>query len=134
QLHTLSLQRRSSDLTFFREQRIEVPLSRVSRHLIAAVLSIEDQRFYNHGGLDLVRIAGAAINNLRQARLAEGGSTITQQLVRHSFLSSERSWRRKTKEALLAVRLEHEFSKDQILEFYLNKVYFGRGLYGVEAA
>jgi membrane peptidoglycan carboxypeptidase len=66
--------------------------------------------------------------------MAEGGSTITQQLVRHSFLSSEKSWRRKTMEALIALRLERKFSKDQILEFYLNKVYFGRGLYGVEAA
>jgi len=100
--------------TFLREQRIEVPLSRISPLLIAAVLGIEDQRFYDHAGVDLVRIAGAAVHNVREARMAEGGSTITQQLVRHSFLSSEKSWRRKTMEALIALRLERKFSKDQI--------------------
>ena len=120
--------------TIFQEQRIEVPLSRVSRHLVAALLAIEDQRFYDHGGVDVVRVAGAALRNLRRWRVTEGASTITQQLARQSFLSPDRTMRRKVKEIVLAARLEKEFTKDEILEMYMNKVYFGDGLYGVEAA
>jgi len=120
--------------TIFREQRIEVPLGRVSPHLVRAILAIEDQRFYEHAGVDFIRVAGAALTNLRQGRAAQGGSTITQQLARQSFLSSDKTIRRKLREIVVAARLEGEFSKDEILELYLNKVYFGDGLYGVEAA
>lgn len=120
--------------TIFKEQRIEVPLERVSPHLIRAIIAVEDQRFYDHGGVDVVRVAGAAWNNLLERRAAQGGSTITQQLARQSFLSSDKTFRRKFKEVVLAARIEREFSKEQILELYLNKVYFGDGLYGVEAA
>jgi penicillin-binding protein 1A len=120
--------------TIFKEQRIEVPLSRVSPHLVNAILAIEDQRFYDHNGIDVVRVAGAALSNLREGRLAQGGSTITQQLARQSFLTPEKTYRRKLTEIVVAARLEGQFSKDQILELYLNKVYFGDGLYGVEAA
>src|SRR5688572_9998514 len=120
--------------TIYREQRIEVPLSRVSPHLVRAIVAIEDQRFYDHKGVDLVRVAGAAISNLRQGTRAQGGSTLTQQLARNSFLGPEKTYTRKLKELVLARRLEAEFSKDQILELYLNKVYFGAGLYGAEAA
>ncbi|TMG79755.1 MAG: PBP1A family penicillin-binding protein, partial [Betaproteobacteria bacterium] len=84
--------------------------------------------------VDLVRIFAAAVNNLRAHRAAQGGSTLTQQLARQSFLTADKTFRRKLKEAVLAWRLEREFTKDQILEMYLNKVYFGDGLYGVEAA
>ncbi len=120
--------------TIFREQRIEVPLDRISPELVKAVVSVEDQRFYDHSGVDVIRIAAAALHNLHEGRRAEGGSTITQQLARQSFLTRDKTYRRKLKEAVLAARIEHQFTKPQILEMYLNKVYFGDGLYGVEAA
>ena len=118
----------------FREQRIEVPLSRISPHLVKAIVAVEDQRFYDHSGIDLIRVAGAAVNNLREGRRAQGGSTLTQQLARQSFLTPDKTVRRKVKEMIVAARLEREFSKEEILELYLNKVYFGDGLYGAEAA
>jgi penicillin-binding protein 1A len=118
----------------FQEQRREVPLQAVSPHLISAIVAIEDQRFYDHSGVDLVRIAGAGLANLREGRRAQGGSTLTQQLARQSFLTLDKTLRRKVQEALLALRIEREYSKEQILELYLNKMYFGAGLYGAEAA
>ncbi|HEY7501482.1 MAG TPA: PBP1A family penicillin-binding protein [Vicinamibacterales bacterium] len=120
--------------TIYKEQRIEVPLEKVSGHLINAVLSVEDQRFFEHGGIDAVRVGGAALRNLREWRRAEGASTITQQLARLSFLNRHKAYRRKLKEAILAAYLENLYSKKEILEMYLNKVYFGDGLHGVEAA
>ena len=120
--------------TIFKEQRLEVPFEKISPNLIKAVVSVEDQRFYDHGGVDLIRIGAAFINNLREGRRAEGGSTITQQLARQCFLSRDKTFRRKIKEVILAAHIEREFSKQEILELYLNKVYFGDGLYGVEAA
>src|SRR5262249_26033218 len=93
-----------------------------------------DQRFYDHRGIDLIRIFAAAVTNLREHRAAQGGSTLTQQLARRSFLTSDKTLRRKLKEAILAWRLEREFTKDQLLELYLNKVYFGDGLGGGEGA
>ena len=120
--------------TIFRERRIDAPLSAISPHLVHAIVAIEDQRFYDHGGVDGVRIVAAALNNLRARRAAQGGSTLTQQLARQSFLSTDKTLRRKLKETVLAWRLERQFTKDQILEMYLNKVYFGDGLYGIEAA
>src|SRR5688572_30497085 len=120
--------------TIFREQRIDVTLSGVSRNLVQAILAIEDQRFYEHRGVDIVRVAGAALNNLLEGRLAQGGSTLTQQLARPSFLTPDTTVRRKLTEIFVAARLEQQFTKDEILAMYLNKVYFGDGLYGVEAA
>jgi len=120
--------------TIFQERRIETPLSDISPNLAHAIISVEDQRFYEHRGIDLVRIAAAAVANLREHRAAQGGSTLTQQLARQSFLTPDKTLRRKLKEAVLAWRLEREFTKDQLLELYLNKVYFGDGLYGAEAA
>ena len=120
--------------TIFREQRIDVPLSRVSHRLVQAILAIEDQRFYDHSGVDVLRVVGAAMNNLLEGRFAQGGSTLTQQLARQSFLTPDKTIRRKITEVLVATRLEQQFTKDQILSLYLNKVYFGDGLYGVEAA
>lgn len=120
--------------TIFKEQRLEVPLARMSPNLRKAALAIEDQRFYEHHGVDVIRIMGAAIANLRQGRNAQGGSTITQQLARMSFLTPEKTFTRKAQEALLAALIENEYSKEEILELYLNKVYFGSGLYGAEAA
>jgi 1A family penicillin-binding protein len=120
--------------TIFKEQRMEIPLDRMSPNLIKAVISVEDQRFYEHSGVDAVRVAAAALRNFEAGRRAEGGSTITQQLARQSFLSRDKTFRRKIKEVILAGYIESEYTKEQILELYLNKVYFGDGLYGVEAA
>jgi penicillin-binding protein 1A len=120
--------------TIFKEQRIEVPLSEISPNLTKALIAIEDQRFNEHRGFDLVRIVSAAAVNLRHGRKAQGGSTITQQLARQSFLTPNKSYRRKLQELILAARIERIYSKPEILELYLNKVYFGDGLYGAEAA
>src|SRR6185436_2416924 len=120
--------------TVFKEQRIEVPLAEVSPNVTAALIAIEDQRFNEHRGFDLVRIASAAFANVRHGRKAQGGSTITQQLARQSFLTPNKDYRRKVQELILAARIERIYTKQQILELYLNKVYFGDGLYGVEAA
>src|SRR6476661_7357264 len=120
--------------TIYKEQRIDVPLSEVSENLTKALLAIEDQRFYQHRGFDLVRIGSAALANVRHGRRAQGGSTLTQQLARQSFLTTDKTFHRKLQELILAARIERVYSKDQILELYLNKVYFGDGLYGVEAA
>jgi penicillin-binding protein 1A len=120
--------------TVYKEQRIEVPLDRMSPHLVRALVSMEDQRFYEHRGIDTVRVLGAFVANLRQGRRAQGGSTITQQLARQSFLTADKTLSRKFKEVLVAAQLERTYSKKEILELYFNKVYFGDGLYGAEAA
>lgn len=103
-------------------------------HLIHAVLSIEDRRFYSHFGIDIFGFTRAMVVNIQKQRYAQGGSTITQQLAKNLFLSQERTIKRKIQEALLALWLEHELSKDEILSAYLNRVYLGSGAYGVDAA
>lgn len=118
----------------YEEHRIAVPLDGVSPHLINAVLVTEDRRFYEHDGVDLPRIVMAGVANLRAGEIVQGGSTITQQLVRSIILDRERRFMRKFKEAVLARRLEERYSKRAILEAYLNRVYFGDGYYGIEAA
>src|SRR5688572_199126 len=120
--------------TIFKEYRIEVPLARISPHLRRAIIAFEDQRFAEHGGIDVVRIFGAVWADIREGRKAQGGSTITQQLARQTFLTREKKLWRKVREIALARRIERMYSKDEILELYLNKVYFGDGLYGAEAA
>jgi penicillin-binding protein 1A len=120
--------------TIFKEQRIEVPLESMGPHLVPAIVAIEDRRFYDHHGFDVIRIVGAALRNVLNMRVVQGASTITQQLARTSFLTLEKTYHRKLQEVILAGRIERAFSKDRILELYLNKVYFGDGLYGVEAA
>ena len=120
--------------TFYVERRIDVPLGRVSPRMIDALLAVEDRRFYSHNGIDPIRIAGAAWRNFKAGRIVQGGSTITQQLARASRLSPVRTYDRKIREILVAAHLEQRYSKDQILEEYLNTVYFGDGYYGVEAA
>jgi penicillin-binding protein 1A len=99
-----------------------------------AVIAIEDHRFYDHPGLDPIGLLRAAYVNLRANRLAQGGSTISQQLAKNVFLTPERSLKRKVQEALLALWLEHRFSKDEILAMYLNRIYFGAGTWGIDAA
>src|SRR5687767_13665173 len=99
--------------TIFKEQRIEVPIEKISPNLIKAVVSVEDQRFYEHSGVDGVRVAAAVVKNLQEGRRAEGGSTITQQLARQSFLTRDKTYRRKLKEVILAAYLERMYEKDE---------------------
>jgi 1A family penicillin-binding protein len=120
--------------TIFKEYRVEVPLARVSPHLRRAIVAFEDQRFADHSGIDVIRIAGAAWADIQEGRKAQGGSTLTQQLARQTFLTREKTIWRKIREIALARRIERMYSKDEILELYLNKIYFGDGLYGAEAA
>jgi 1A family penicillin-binding protein len=120
--------------SFAREDRTNVSLDQISAALISAVLAAEDRHFFDHAGLDVTAIARAALVDLRHRETRQGGSTITQQLVRQLALTRERTFTRKVKEALLALRLERRFDKRQILEAYLNQIYLGNGHYGVEAA
>ncbi len=116
------------------ENRKPVTLSAVPPVVIQAVLDVEDDNFYSHDGFDLKSTARALLTNADAGSIRQGGSTITQQLVKKTLLTDERSVDRKVKEAVLATRLEKELTKDQILEHYLNLVYFGNGAYGVGAA
>ena len=116
------------------ERRIFVPLAHVPQALRDAVIATEDKRFYYHWGIDPIGIARAVSQNYRRGRIVEGGSTITQQLTKVLFLTPDKSLERKLKEAVLALELERRYTKDRILEMYLNQVYFGHGAYGVEAA
>jgi len=109
-------------------------LKQMSPYLPQAVLATEDRRFYSHYGIDPIGLARAVVANLRAKHLVQGGSTITQQLAKVLFLGPERSLSRKIRETMLALWLERRFSKDQILEIYLNRVYLGAGTYGVDAA
>jgi len=119
---------------FYEERRTLVSLRRVPEDLVNALLSVEDRRFHKHWGVDILRVAKAMLVNVRAGKIVQGASTITQQLSRNLFLTPEVSWLRKLKEAILAVQIERLYSKDEILELYLNQVYFGNGVYGVEAA
>jgi penicillin-binding protein 1A len=109
-------------------------LKEMSPYLPKAVIATEDRRFYSHFGIDPLGLGRALFANISARRIVQGGSTITQQLAKNLFLTSERSLTRKVQETLLALWLEHRFSKDQILEIYLNRVYLGAGTYGVDAA
>lgn len=113
--------------------RVEVELIQIPVHTQQAVLALEDQGFYEHSGFSITGIARAIINNLTGGA-EQGASTITQQYTKNAYLTSERTWLRKIKELVLAVKLETSSSKDEILQNYLNTVYFGRGAYGIEAA
>jgi 1A family penicillin-binding protein len=114
------------------ENRRDAALADISPHLRNAVVAVEDHRFFRHRGIDVLGIGRAAARNLTRRSL-EGGSTLTQQLARTLFLSNDRTYMRKAKEALLAVMIEQQLGKEQVLEMYLNRVYFGAGTYGAEA-
>ena len=116
------------------ENRTLVSLSEVPKHTQLAFIAAEDLRFYTHKGIDVYRIFGALRSNLRSGSRVEGASTITQQLAKLTHLSSEKTIRRKLEEIFLAFQIERQYSKDEILEMYLNTVYFGRGAYGLQAA
>ncbi len=116
------------------EDRTNVTLRDVPLYVRNAVIAVEDVRFYSHNGVDLRRIVGALIADIKAGNLDQGASTLTQQLIKLSHLTSEKTFARKIQEAILAIQLEQKFSKDEILEMYLNYVYFGGGAYGIEAA
>jgi len=111
-----------------------VPLSEMPETLIMAIIAVEDHRFYEHSGVDLIGIFRSAFNNLRSGSIVGGGSTITQQLAKNLFYTSEQTYSRKIKEAVTALRIEAKFDKDKILELYLNQIYFGEGTWGVQDA
>jgi penicillin-binding protein 1A len=123
---------------FYNQRRILVPFDQMPPYLIDCLLATEDRRFYTHWGVDIRRIFGATFHNIMNLSLTrEGASTITQQLARFLFpkvLSPEKNYTRKIKEALTAVRIERTYSKEEILQMYLNQHYFGRGAYGIQAA
>src|SRR5690349_4477727 len=119
---------------FYVERRLKAQLADVPQQLVQAVIAVEDARFFEHPGLDLIGIARAVWTNLRRGGKVEGASTITQQLARSLFLSSERTFDRKVRELVLAYKMELASTKEQILETYLNQIYFGQGAYGVASA
>ncbi|MDX2263720.1 MAG: penicillin-binding protein 1A [Hyphomicrobiales bacterium] len=118
---------------FAEEKRIHMPINAIPKMVTNAFVAIEDKHFYEHGGLDFQGIARALINNLTKGK-REGASTITQQVAKNFLLTNEQSYDRKIKEAILAVRMERAFTKEHILELYLNQIFFGFGSYGVAAA
>ena len=116
------------------ENRNIVSLDEIPMHTRQAFLAAEDLRFYEHRGIDVYRILGALRSNIKNGTLAEGASTITQQLAKLTHLSAEKTIRRKLEEINLAFQIEAAYSEDEILAMYLNTVYFGRGAYGIQAA
>jgi len=119
---------------YFNQRRIMVPFNRFPKHLVDALLTVEDRQFYYHWGVNLSAIARAAAVNIMTLSRSQGGSTLTQQLARNLFLTSEKTIARKIKEAMTAIEIEKNYSKDEILNMYLNQQYFGKGAYGIQAA
>lgn len=140
------LREENPEMTSMMRQRLEeaggtlairqqwAPLEKISRNFVRAVLAAEDRRFFLHPGIDWTAVERAYKRNQRSGRVRLGGSTITMQLAKNLYLSSERSFFRKGKEAILALRLEKELPKKRILELYLNVIELGEGIFGVEAA
>ncbi len=113
---------------------VYVKYDEISPHIINAFVALEDKRFFKHNGIDYIRVGGALVNNLKAGYIKEGGSTITQQLAKNTQLSNKKTLQRKIKEAKLAKDIESEFSKEEILEIYLNAIYFGNSIYGINQA
>lgn len=120
--------------TFGEKRRVPVPYADIPQQLIYAVLATEDQRYFKHAGVDLQGLARAGLQLLSTGRKAQGGSTITMQVARSFYLTRNKTFARKIREILLAIKIEHRLTKEKILELYLNKVFFGNRAYGVEAA
>ena len=116
------------------QRRVWVVLADIPEHVQKAFLAAEDRRFYLHGALDLKGTARAFVANLRSKRVVQGGSTITQQIAKTLFLKPDRTLKRKLQEAVLAYRLERKLTKDEVLELYLSRVFFGSNAYGLDAA
>ncbi|MCI0420780.1 MAG: PBP1A family penicillin-binding protein [Acidobacteria bacterium] len=119
---------------FWKQKRTVVPLSNISTHLVNAILAMEDQGFYQHHGYDFSGILRAGWANLCAGKIEQGGSTLTQQLAKNTFLNPSRSYWRKLQELWLARKIEKRYSKPEILEFYVNRIYWGSGFYGAEEA
>src|SRR5699024_6878551 len=117
-----------------KENRKYIKLSDLNPQLISATIAVEDKHFYNHFGFDFKRIIRAVLKNIQHLSLKEGASTITQQYARNLYLTHDKTWKRKIKEAFHTIRLEMFYSKDEILEGYFNTIYYGHGAYGVEQA
>ncbi|OHX47684.1 transglycosylase domain-containing protein [Cytobacillus oceanisediminis] len=111
-----------------------ISIDKIPDHMKNAVIAIEDHRFYEHGGIDLKGIGRAFFTNLKAGGIVEGGSTLTQQLTKNALLSAEKTYKRKLEEFFLAIEIEKEYSKDEILQMYLNQVYFGEGAWGIKRA
>lgn len=136
-----SLLQKWNDITHFKEaleKRVDrknfVPFDEIPDYLKKGIIATEDRRYYEHGAIDVIGVTRAMITNALAGQTLEGGSTIAQQTVKNIFLSNERTMSRKIEELALAVQLEHNYSKDEILELYLNTIYFGHGAYGLEEA
>ena len=119
---------------FFSQYRIWIPYESIPRAMIESVIAIEDQNFFAHPGIDLKAIVRASLAWVKNQKIKQGGSTITQQLVRHFLLSRNKTMKRKIKEAILSLYLETKISKKKILELYLNTMFLGHGSYGIGAA
>ena len=111
-----------------------VNVNQVSKHYKDAVIAVEDHRFYKHSGFDLITTASAAFSNLKTKSLGQGGSTITQQLAKNMYFTQEKKFTRKVAELFMSFELEKKLSKDEILELYINIIYFGDGYYGIKEA
>jgi 1A family penicillin-binding protein len=120
--------------TVSRENRLPVSLDEISKFMQDAIVAAEDARFYSHHGIDPLGIARAVVRNIQAGEIVEGGSTITQQLVKNLYLDQQRTFWRKSKELVLTVQIERKYTKKEILEMYLNQIYFGQGAYGIETA
>jgi penicillin-binding protein 1A len=119
---------------FYVENRTPVPVEKIAPIMRQAIVAIEDTRFYDHHGVDAKAILRAIAADIRHRDMVQGGSTITQQLARNAFLSHDKTFARKFSEAIWAVQIERKYTKEEILEKYLNQIYFGHGAYGIEAA
>lgn len=119
---------------FFKERRIVLPLSELPKNLIDAFIAAEDARYYHHPGVDIISIVRAFLKNLEAGSIVQGGSTITQQVIKYFLLTPEKKYDRKIKEAILAYRIDKDFTKDEVLYLYLNQIYLGHGAHGVGAA
>lgn len=117
-----------------RQKEDYTPLEELPPVYLQAVLSVEDHRFYRHPGVDVIAVARAAINDLRAMAFVEGGSTITQQLAKNMYFTQEKKLTRKAAELFMALKMERELTKDEILELYVNSIYFGNGYYSVKQA
>ena len=117
---------------FGEERRAFVAIDKVPAHMKQAIIAAEDERFYRHGGVDTLGVLRAAGSNLLSGGAKEGASTITMQVARNFFLSNEKTFSRKLSEAMLAMKIEHNLSKDKILELYINQIYLGQRAYGLD--
>ena len=135
--HTITILDKDNDYFFEinnANKQTYININNIDQDIINAFISIEDKDFYTHKGINIKRIGGAIISNIKSNSFSQGASTITQQLARNLFLSNEKTYKRKIEEISIAISLETRYSKDEILEGYLNTIYFGHGVYGIQDA